>query len=105
MAMRNCRWCVAIAATLLLAGCGGGAESDSWNGKAVALTKEQVRETLPDGVAMQRWKESARPTTVEMDKLYRSEACPIKGTRDARTPASSAPRRSGPTTTPPPSPF
>jgi hypothetical protein len=80
MAMRNYRWCVAIAAALLLAGCGGGAESDSWNGKAVALTKAQVRETLPDGEAMTRWKESARPTTVEMDKLnYRSEACPIKG--------------------------
>lgn len=80
MAMRNYRWCVAIAAALLLAGCGGGAESDSWNGKAVALTKEQVRETLPDGGAMKRWKESHRPTTVEIDKLnYRWEACPIKG--------------------------
>ncbi|MEE1758493.1 hypothetical protein [Streptomyces sp. SP18BB07] len=70
---------MAIAAALLLAGCGGGAESDSWNGKAVALTKEQVRETLPDGEAMAGWKESFRPTTLEMDKLSRSEACPIKG--------------------------
>jgi hypothetical protein len=78
MIMRNYRWCVAIAAALLLAGCGGGAESDSWNGKAVALTKEQVRETLPDGEAMPGWKESARPTAVETDKLYRSSACPIK---------------------------
>ncbi|MGW0335941.1 hypothetical protein ACWD0J_29470 [Streptomyces sp. NPDC003011] len=69
---------MAIAAALLLAGCGGGAESDSWNGKAVALTKEQVRETLPDGEAMTRWKESARPMAVEMDKLNRSQVCPIK---------------------------
>ncbi|MET9448904.1 hypothetical protein [Streptomyces cinerochromogenes] len=69
---------MAIAAALLLAGCGGGAESDSGNGKVVALTQEQVRETLPDGVAMPGWKESARPTAVELDKLYRSQACPIK---------------------------
>ncbi|MFH8804622.1 hypothetical protein ACH4F6_34550 [Streptomyces sp. NPDC017936] len=77
--MRNYRWCAAIAAVLLLAGCGGGAESDSGDGKAVALTKEQVRKTLPDGEAMTGWKKSARPTAVEMDKLYRSQACPIKG--------------------------
>ncbi|WAZ26509.1 hypothetical protein STRCI_008092 [Streptomyces cinnabarinus] len=76
--MRNYRWCVAIAAALLLAGCGGGAESDSGNGKATALTKEQVRKTLPDGEAMPGWKESDPPTAVEMDKLYRSQACPIK---------------------------
>ena len=31
-----------------------------------------------DGEAMAGWKESARPTAVEMDKLYRSQACPIK---------------------------
>lgn len=78
MAMRNYRWYVAAAAALLLAGCGGGAESDSGDGKAVALTKEHVRQTLPDGEAMTDWKESARPTAVEMDKLYRSQACPIK---------------------------
>ncbi|MFD0395458.1 hypothetical protein ACFQ3Z_38360 [Streptomyces nogalater] len=60
-------------------GCGGGAESGSGNGKAVALTKEQVREALPDGDAMPGWTESARPTAVGMDKLYRSTACPIKG--------------------------
>ncbi|MEW2260663.1 hypothetical protein [Streptomyces sp. NPDC047869] len=69
---------MAIAAALLLAGCGDGAESDSENAKAVPLTKEQVRETLPDGEAMTGWKESARPTAVEMDKLHRSQACPIK---------------------------
>ncbi|MFF6814967.1 hypothetical protein ACFZAG_34505 [Streptomyces sp. NPDC012403] len=78
MTMKNYRWCVAAAATLLLAGCGGGAESDSGNGEAVALTKEQARQTLPDGEAMTGWKESARPKAVEMDKLYRSQACPIK---------------------------
>ncbi|MEU2062387.1 hypothetical protein [Streptomyces sp. NPDC013455] len=78
MTMRHYRWCVAVAAALMAAGCGGGAESDSGNGKAVALTKEQVRQTLPDGEAMPGWKESARPTAVEMDKLYRSQACPIK---------------------------
>ncbi|WP_346162379.1 hypothetical protein [Streptomyces bangladeshensis] len=76
--MRKNRWCVAVTAALLLAGCGGGAESDSGDGKAVALTKEQVRETLPDGEAMPGWKESARPTAVEMDRLYRSQACPVK---------------------------
>jgi hypothetical protein len=68
---------MAIAAALLLAGCGGGAESDSGSGKAVALTKEQVQETLPDAEAMTGWRESARPTAVEMDKLYRSQACPM----------------------------
>ncbi|MGY1583801.1 hypothetical protein [Streptomyces sp. MN13] len=78
MAMRNYRWGVAIATALLLTGCGGGAESDSGNGKAVTLTKEQVRKTLPDSEAMTGWKESARPTAVQMDKLYRSQACPIK---------------------------
>ncbi|MFE8016765.1 hypothetical protein ACFU3O_29035 [Streptomyces antibioticus] len=77
MTMRNYRWCVAIAAALLSAGCGGSGEGG--NGKAVALSKEQVRETLPDGEAMPGWKESARPTAVQMDKLYRSQACPIKG--------------------------
>ena len=79
MIMRNYRWCVATAAALLLTGCGGGAESDGENGKAAALTKEQVREVLPDGEAMTGWKESARPTAVKTDKLYRQQACPIKG--------------------------
>lgn len=78
MVMRNDRWCAAVAAVLLLAGCGGGTESDSEHGETAALTKEQVRETLPDGEAMTGWKESARPTAVEMDELYRSQACPIK---------------------------
>ncbi|MFE3826144.1 hypothetical protein [Streptomyces sp. NPDC059092] len=78
MTMRNYRWCGAIAAALLLAGCGGGAESDSGNGKAVALTKEQAQETLPDGEAMTGWKESDRPKAVEMDELFRSQACPVK---------------------------
>jgi hypothetical protein len=78
MAMRDYRWCVATAAALLLTGCGGGAESDSGKGKAVALTKEQVQEALPDNEAMTGWKESAQPTAVEMDKLYRQQACPIK---------------------------
>ncbi|MFJ3664695.1 hypothetical protein ACIPPM_30070 [Streptomyces sp. NPDC090119] len=76
--MRNDRWLVAIVAALLLAGCGGGAEIDTGNGKAVALRKEQVRETLPDGGAMPGWKESVRPYAMEMDKLYLSVACPIK---------------------------
>ncbi|WP_405558474.1 hypothetical protein [Streptomyces sp. NBC_01171] len=78
--MRNDRWFVAIAAALLLAGCGGGGDTqiDTENGKAVALTKEQTRKTLPDGGAMTGWKASARPTTVKMNKLYRSAICPIK---------------------------
>ncbi|MEU6245803.1 hypothetical protein [Streptomyces sp. NPDC047024] len=67
---------MAIAAALLLTGCGGGADSDS--GKAVALTKEQVRQTLPDSGTMTGWNESARPTAVEMNQLYRSQGCPIK---------------------------
>jgi hypothetical protein len=79
MTMKNYRWCAAIAAALLLAGCGGSAESDSGKGKAAVLRKEQVRQTLPDGEAMTGWTESAQPTAVEMDKVYRSQACPIKG--------------------------
>ncbi|MET8695323.1 hypothetical protein ABZV65_22590 [Streptomyces bauhiniae] len=75
--MRNDRWVLAVAAALLLAGCGGGAQSDSWNGKEVALTKEQVRATLPDGGAMTGWKGAIRPVATDMDKLYRSQACPI----------------------------
>ncbi|MFF6781571.1 hypothetical protein [Streptomyces sp. NPDC012510] len=71
---------MASAAALLLAGCGGGAEGDSGNSKAVALTKEQVRETLPDGEAMPGWYgSSAQLTVVEIGKLYRSAACPTKG--------------------------
>ncbi|MEU9924952.1 hypothetical protein AB0H51_27305 [Streptomyces griseoluteus] len=69
---------MAIAAALLLAGCGGGTQIDTGNGKAVALTKEQIRKTLPDGAAMTDWKASARPTTVKMNKLYLSAVCPIK---------------------------
>ncbi|MFJ3717964.1 hypothetical protein [Streptomyces sp. NPDC090057] len=76
--MSNYRWCGAIAAALLLTGCGGGAQSDGGNGKAPALTKEQVRRTLPDDEAMPGWQETARPTAVEMGKLYRSQACPVK---------------------------
>ncbi|WP_399880135.1 hypothetical protein ACGH7X_00460 [Streptomyces sp. BBFR51] len=79
MTMKDYRWCAATAAALVLTGCGSGAESDSGSGKAVALTKGQVREALPDGEAMSGWKESARPTAVKMDELYRREACPIKG--------------------------
>ncbi|MCE0446654.1 hypothetical protein LT493_24610 [Streptomyces tricolor] len=82
--MRKNRWCVAVTAALPLAGCGGGAESDGCDGRAVALTKEQVRETLPDGAAMPGWKESARPTAVEMDRLYGSQACPRQGQRGLR---------------------
>ncbi|MFD8261639.1 hypothetical protein ACFV19_22515 [Streptomyces griseoluteus] len=70
---------MAIAAALMLAGCGGGAQIDTGNGKAVALTKEQTRKTLPDGGAMTGWKASTRPASVKMNKLYRSAACPIKG--------------------------
>ncbi|MFD5655191.1 hypothetical protein [Streptomyces sp. NPDC127039] len=63
---------------LLLAGCGESPKSESTTGKA-ALTKEQVGLTLPDGEAMAGWKQSFQPTAVEMDKLYRSQACPING--------------------------
>ncbi|NYV74590.1 hypothetical protein [Streptomyces sp. UH6] len=78
MIMRIHRWCVATAAALLLTGCSDG-ESDSTAGKAAPLTQEQVRKTLPDNEAMAGWKQSVRPTALEMDKLYRSQACPIKG--------------------------
>jgi hypothetical protein len=81
MAMRNVRWCAttAVTAALLLTGCGSGAESNGTTGKAAPLTQEQVRQTLPDGEAMTGWKESARPTSEKMDRLHRSQACPIKG--------------------------
>ncbi|WP_246212857.1 hypothetical protein [Streptomyces abyssomicinicus] len=76
--MRTYRWCVATAAALLLTGCSDG-ESNSTVGKAAPLTQEQVRRTLPDNEVMAGWKQSVRPMAVEMDKLYRSQACPIKG--------------------------
>ncbi|MFF9391906.1 hypothetical protein [Streptomyces griseoluteus] len=76
--MRNERWLVAIAAVLLLAGCGGGSQIDTGSGKAVPLTKEQTQKTLPDGGVMTGWKASVRPATVKMNKLYRSAVCPIK---------------------------
>lgn len=98
MGMNIHRWCAATAAVLLLAGCGG-AESDSTTGKAAALTKDQVRRTLPDGEAMPGWKKSARPTAVRMDKLYRSQACPIKdraGCEDSRFFGASTFRREDP---------
>ncbi|CAM5290731.1 hypothetical protein ACFUV2_25510 [Streptomyces pilosus] len=79
MIMRNVRWCAAAAAVLLLTGCGGDAGDDTGKGEAVALTKQQVRETLPDGEAMAGWKETARPTAVEVDDLYRRQACPVEG--------------------------
>ncbi|MGW5047533.1 hypothetical protein [Streptomyces griseoluteus] len=69
---------MAITAALLLAGCGGGTQIDTGSGKAVPLTKERTRRTLPDGGAMTGWKASARPATVKMNKLYRSAVCPIK---------------------------
>ncbi len=70
---------MATAVALLLTGCGESPESDSTTGKAAALTKEQVGLTLPDGEAMTGWKQSFQPTAVEMNKLYRSQACPING--------------------------
>ncbi|GAA5207602.1 hypothetical protein GCM10023323_23780 [Streptomyces thinghirensis] len=79
MAMRMHRWYAATAVALLLTGCGGAPESDSTTGKAAALTMEQVGQTLPDGEVMTGWKQSFQPTAVEMNRLYRSQACPIKG--------------------------
>ncbi|MGC0407159.1 hypothetical protein RKD32_000216 [Streptomyces sp. SAI-195] len=79
MVMKHYGWCLATAAVVLLSGCGGGTGSDGADDKAVALTREQVRETLPDGGSMTGWQEAARPTAVEMDELYRREACPTKG--------------------------
>ncbi|NEB11315.1 hypothetical protein G3I32_21160 [Streptomyces coelicoflavus] len=70
------KWCAATAVALLLAGCGESPTGDSTTGSA-ALTKEQVGLTLPDGEAMTGWKQSFQPTAVEMDELYRSQACPV----------------------------
>ncbi|MEU2899726.1 hypothetical protein ACWC4E_17250 [Streptomyces sp. NPDC001273] len=78
MIMTFYRWCAATAAVLLLTGCGGGAGTGGGKDKAVALTREQVRETLPDGEAMTGWSETARPTAVGMDRLHRGQACPVK---------------------------
>jgi hypothetical protein len=77
MIMRSYRWCAATAAALLLTACGG-AEDDGGKGQSAVLTKAQVRQTLPDGEAMTGWQESARPTAVAMNELYRQQACPIK---------------------------
>ncbi|WP_242625767.1 hypothetical protein [Streptomyces sp. BK022] len=93
--MRNVRWFVAIAAALL-AGCSGGTQIDTGNGKAVALTKAQVQQTLPDGGAMTDWKASSQPAAVKMNKLYRSAVCPIKdnaGCENSRFYATSVFRR------------
>ncbi|MET8567531.1 hypothetical protein [Streptomyces sp. NPDC004783] len=79
MAMRTHWGYAATAVALLLTGCAGAPESDSTTGKAAALTKEQVGQTLPDGEVMTGWKQSFKPTAIEMNELYRSQACPIKG--------------------------
>ncbi|MFG3155660.1 hypothetical protein ACGF7W_26880 [Streptomyces sp. NPDC048219] len=79
MTMRTHRWYAATAAALLLSGCAGAPEGDSTAGEAAALTREQVGRTLPDGEVMTGWKQSLRPTAVEMNTLYRSQAYPIKG--------------------------
>ncbi|ANJ11204.1 MULTISPECIES: hypothetical protein [Streptomyces] len=72
-------WGTAIVAALLLTGCGGGAQAGGASGKAAALSQDEVRDVLPDDAAMPDWKQSARPTAVRMNDLYRREACPIKG--------------------------
>ncbi|MEU4142941.1 hypothetical protein [Streptomyces parvulus] len=73
-------WGTATAAALLLTGCGGGAEADNASDdKAAVLSEDEVRDVLPDDEAMPGWKQSARPTAVAMNDLYRREACPIKG--------------------------
>jgi hypothetical protein len=84
MVMGSDRWraavttaTAAVVGALLLAGCGG-AGSDAPAG-AAALTRKQVRGTLPDRAAMPGWEVSARPTTVEMSGVYRAQACPPKG--------------------------
>ncbi|MFD0319339.1 hypothetical protein [Streptomyces flavalbus] len=77
--MKNDRWCVVISAALLLAGCGGGPQSDSGNDRAAALTEEQTRQVLPDGEAMPGWRQTHRPTVLKLDnRLYRSQACPAR---------------------------
>ncbi|MGA5795541.1 hypothetical protein ACPC27_13120 [Streptomyces cellulosae] len=73
-------WWAATATTVLLAGCGSGEEGGGGDGgQATVLTQEQVRRVLPDGASMDGWKQAAKPTAVEMDDLYRREACPVKG--------------------------
>ncbi|NEC39639.1 hypothetical protein G3I66_41915 [Streptomyces rubrogriseus] len=78
MTRRMYRWYAGAAVALLLTGCGESPESDSTTGRA-ALTKEQVGLTLPDGEVMTGWKQSFQPTAIEMNELYRSQACPING--------------------------
>lgn len=77
--MGNHRRYAAVAAALLLTGCGGAPQSEPTTGKAAALTKEQVGRTLPDEKIMTGWKKPFEPTAVAMDKLHRSQACPVKG--------------------------
>ncbi|WSM38053.1 hypothetical protein OIE80_00705 [Streptomyces cellulosae] len=72
-------WWAAAAAMVVLAGCGSGEEGGGDGDRAAVLTQEQVRRVLPDGASMDGWKQAAKPTAVEMDDLYRREACPVKG--------------------------
>ncbi|MDH6228897.1 hypothetical protein [Streptomyces sp. MJP52] len=78
MTMRKHRWHAAAVTALLLTGCGG-PESDATTGEATPLTKDQVGRALPDGEAMTGWEQSFESMAIEMNELYRSQACPIKG--------------------------
>ncbi|MFD9028569.1 hypothetical protein [Streptomyces parvulus] len=72
-------WGAAAAAALLLTGCGGAEADNASDDRAAVLSEDEVRDVLPDDQAMPDWKQSARPTAVAMNDLYRREACPIKG--------------------------
>ncbi|MGW8889834.1 hypothetical protein [Streptomyces sp. NPDC055749] len=66
----------AVAAGLLLAGCGGDTDD-----RATALDEAQVASVLPDEGSMPGWKHTEKAATSPMNDLMRSNLCANKGNK------------------------